>query len=250
MPCDADRTEKTGVICCTEHYPEPTTAPQTKQRGRPKKDDGEVRELDVRLTPQDQRRPEFATYFTTDDFIKVIVAEEGGEQTDIKLHYHCYIETRRSDTWLYGLFARLTGGKGNKFYSLRKAHEGTKGYAVKDERICYYRGFTEHQIMEIIERSRNFRKETETGRKRESRAKEKYLGLVLKEVAEGVSTHPSPTPLLITEEILKCYSRDQKRFPPRATIENGVMSIYYKHNPREVVGWYAKNLVGQIIPLY
>lgn len=212
--------------------------------GRPKKQDGEVRKLDVRLTPDNQLPIEFGSRsgITSDDFIKALVCEEGGEGTDKKLHYHAYFETRRSETWMTGWLKRLTGGSGNKFYSQRQAHEGTLGYCVKDEKIVFSLGFSEGEITELVNQSRQYRKDNETDKKRRQRAKENFLGEYMKEVAEALESVATPTPHLCMRLLIDCYARDEKRFPPRSSLETATMSILYKFNKDLVIDWYSKNL--------
>lgn len=235
------RERPNGVACCLEHFPDPPQRGEAgrKQRGRPKVE-AELTKWDVRLTPE--KPIDFERCFDNEDYEKVIICEEGGLGTDKKLHFHCYLESRRSNSYLYNTFAKICGGKGNKFYSMREAHDGTLGYAIKEEVVRFSKNFTEQEIEEIKERSRNYRKDKDADNKRASRAKEKYLATILKEVAEGGCLPTQPAPEDYIAQILKCYDRDTKRFPPRATLENAVMTLMYRSDPFYVIRYYTKNI--------
>lgn len=214
------------------------------KRGRPKSEDAEVRSLDVRLTPANGKIIDFNKYLTEEDFTKVLVCEEGGEYTDKKLHYHAYFETRRSDTYLTKLYNGMTGQIGNASYSQRTAHEGTKGYAIKEELVKFQIGFSDQELVSLIEQSRNYRKAVETTKKKESRAKEKLLVLIMKEVAEVANATRIFSPELIMAEILKGYTKHNARFPMRSTLETAVMTCLYAKYPNEVNRWYSKNIIS------
>lgn len=224
---------------CEDHNP-----PQV-QRGRPKKTDGELRQLDVRITPKSQERPDFPAIFKFEDFPKCLIAEEGGVGTDTRLHYHLYIETLRSDTYLKKVFTQTAGGKGNQCFSVRAAHEGTKGYAVKDERIVHTIGFSPAEVQEILNESEEYRRTLERTKKQNTRSKEKYLTLATVEVRELLTRMPPGSfgPEYIVEQLLSCYARDNKRFPPRHTIETTTMTLLYPYHPSAVRQWYANSFL-------
>jgi len=215
---------------------------------RPKKTTGKALEYDVRVTPTDGNELEFNP--SNEDFEILVACKEGGPETDKRLHYHIYCKTIRSESWLRQYFSVLGKAteteKGNAVYSLRKAHEGTIGYVVKEGDVKCRLGWTDRFLEEMITKSNQYRKDKEADRKRASRVKENCLAEIMKVVAEGVKNDPSPTPRKITELILHQYNERQIRFPNRSTIENCVMTILYKTRPTMVIEYYAKNIEPQI----
>lgn len=209
--------------------------------GRPKKEDAEIRCLDVRLTPSNQQPIDF-TKLDLSDYQKFLVGKEGGTGTGKQLHYHCYIETRRSDFYLKTQYQALTGGMGNKAYSQRKAHEGTLGYCVKDGDVVLQHGYTEDEVKGFKERSAQYRTEKETERKRSVRAKDNLLKGYVMEVIEELEQYSNPSPHYIMSLFLQKYDRDDARFPSRSTLETAVLTILYRFSPSQVVEYYTKNI--------
>lgn len=212
-----------------------------RSKGRPKKTEGELRCLSVRLTPTSQQPIDFKARLTAGDFKKLVAAREGGID-GVKLHYHLYCETLLSDTTTRGIWGKLTGGIGNAAYSQTIAHNGTEGYAVKDEEIVYSEGYTPKEISELIEKSREYRRQTTTASKQKQRAQDKLLVKAMESVAEVLKVQDlSPTSTM--ELLLNYYDDLGARFPMRGTLETAVMKLLYKTRKNLVVDWYAKNLV-------
>lgn len=221
-----------GILNCPSNPP--------RGRGRPKKVDAPQVEWDVRITPIDGKEVDWSQ--NTGDFIKILASKEYGEQNN-KLHYHAYVLTRLSESSVRKVCAKLSGGTGNARYSLRSAHNGTQGYVVKQEDIVCTKGFTNDEVQEIINRSRQYRTAIETTRKGASRAKEKFLAEVLRGVASDISDNRlTPAPLSVMTAILEVYHSKQIRFPARATLETAVMTLLYKDRSSFVAQWYAKNI--------
>lgn len=211
---------------------------------RPKKQDSPMLMWDARVTPVDGQPIQF--HPETLDFEIFLACREGGDDTDKKLHYHIYMVSRRSETWLRQYLACLGGAtatvKGNSVYSLRKAHEGTIGYVIKEGNVVSRHGLTDTFLSEMITKSKQYRKDLESDRKRVQRSKENTLAEILKVVAEGVKNDPSPTPQFLVQSILDACTEKQIRFPSRSTIENAVMTILYKTDQSSVLNYYCRNL--------
>lgn len=206
---------------------------------RPKKTTGDPIGWDIRWTPGDQNDIDFAL-IKLEDFEQLIICREGGSQTGKKLHYHIYALTLRSETWLRQWSSDMTGGKGNPFYSIRKAHEGTIGYVVKEGDVVLRHGWTQQFLTEMLSKSQEYKRNLEAQRKRVQRSQENTLGRIMKVVAEGVSSHSQPEEVM--KKLLYEYHENQIRFPSRSTLENAVMTILYKHSPGWVESYYCKNL--------
>lgn len=211
---------------------------------RPKKTSGTPHEWDVRVTPTDGNEIEFTP--NQDDFEIFVACREGGEGTNKRLHYHVYIKTIRSETWLRKYFSILGRATetitGNAVYKMGQAHEGTIGYVVKEGDVKCRLGWTDMFLEEMIRKSNQYRKDKEAERKRASRGKENCLAEIMKVVAEGVKNDPSPTPRRIMGDILHQYNERQIRFPNRSTLENCVMTILYKSSPTMVEEYYLRNI--------
>lgn len=215
-------------------------------KGRPKKASDDHQGWDVRITPSDQQE---ITFDPKEEDFKVFVAcKEGGDE-NLRLHYHIYCSSNRSETYLAKLFNQwgkaTTKIKGNAIFSKRKAHEGTIGYCVKGGNVVCRLGWTDMFLEEMLTKSADYRKNNETKRKTALRAKENFLATILKEVAEELKLDPSPTPPKIVDMILRRYDKINIRFPNRNTLETAVMSLMFKYEPTTVMEWYSKNLVSR-----
>lgn len=198
-----------------------------------------LRQWELRLTP-DYGDINFE-HKNLEDAHKVFVAcKEGGEGTGKRLHYHVYMETQRSETFLRHQAEHLAGGKGNAFYSLKKAHEGTVGYVVKEGDVVFRHGWDNLFLDEMLSKSQQYRKDLEADRKRQSRKSENTLSDIMKVVAETITS--SSTPRYVVNAVLKEYNTRQLRFPTRNALESAVLSALYPHNPVFVQAVYASNL--------
>lgn len=214
--------------------------------GRPKSLTSLMKEWDVRITPSDQAPIVFDP--TEEDFKVFVACEEGGTD-DLRLHYHIFCETNRSETYLDKLFnkwgrATITA-KGNAIFSKRKAHEGTIGYCVKGGKVVCRHGWTDMFLEEMITKSADYRKANETKRKSALRQKENFLVNIMKEVAEELKLDPSPTPPKVMGLILRHYDKLNIRFPNRNTLETAIMTLLYRTQPNLVNEWYSKNIISQ-----
>lgn len=214
-----------------------------RRRGRPKNEDAEVRKLDIRLTPCDGEEVEFEKWFTGEDFIKCIAGREIGE-TNKKLHYHIYCETRRSDTWLTNLMYRAARWtphhqRGNSVFRKNNAHEGTQGYSVKEEDVAYTLGMTSSEMDAIIERSRQYRRDLEADKKRSDRKKQATMKKFIEEASEQ---EPNWDPRSLVRFFLTKYEEMDLPFPSKSQMENAVMKVMYRNSPNYVLDHYCRHL--------
>lgn len=202
-----------------------------------------MREWDVRITPSDGMPIAFNP--SPDDYKVFVACQEGGTE-DLRLHYHIYCESNRSETYLdkqFNTWGRATALiKGNAIFSKRKAHEGTIGYCVKGGNVVERHGWTDLFLEEMLTKSADYRKDIANTKKRALRQKENFLATILKEVAEQLTNEVSPTPPQIMALILSKYDKLGVRFPNRNTLETAVMTLLYRKQPNLVTAWYSQHL--------
>lgn len=198
------------------------------------------REYDIRLTPLDQEQgaTTWDRLCTGSAEEQILVCREGGKDTDKKLHYHAYIKTQISESHLrtlLGLIACGTGG--NTFYSLRKAHDGTKGYVVKNKDVVYRINVSQTLLEEYFEQSDAYRRNLETNRKQETRKKQSILSRIYLEI----KAHPpvSLTPETIFDAFREEYAKRDLPLPSRGTLETAIVNLLPEHLVRS---YYLKNL--------
>lgn len=157
----------------------------------PKPKSGEVFVRELRITPPDGV-PITDWRVNTDDFVKLIAAEEGGGTTGKKLHYHLYVEITRSETWLkkwiYNIAHCQNGESGNSVFFSRKPHDNTIGYVVKSGNIVCRHGVDQTYIDEWIKKSDEYVKNKSTERKREQRTKQSIYKCMMDEVEEDLKS--------------------------------------------------------------
>lgn len=204
------------------------------------------------MTPPDQKPVKFTA--SNEDFEQLIICEEGipnggfdSEGNKIpRLHYHAYILSIRSRTWIEGWMKKHLQPppdvKGNQLYSLKVGNDGTLGYTIKYGNVVFRLGCDQMFLDEAMKRSEAYRTEKAAERKRASRTKTNYLARVVEEVAEGGLITSQTTPLEVTQMILAKYHQNQVRFPTRSILETATMGLLYPYRQRDVNEWYAKNL--------
>lgn len=213
--------------------------------GRPKKTNGELMEWDVRVTPDGGRPISFEPL--EEDFTKFLACLEGGEGTEKQLHYHIYCQTNRSESYIRKYFATLAGGTGNKSYSMRKSHEGTIGYVIKEGHVVSRLGFDTRLIDEYFEKSKAYRKDLEASRKKKQRDLHRTLSDIVSDVAPPF---PSPEGHTGAREyasnlvnlVLNKYSELDLKFPSRTALDGAVCKHIYKN---ELYRWYVQELYAR-----
>lgn len=220
-----------------------------RRRGRPKKEDAEIVSWDIRLTPCDGEEVDFEKWFTDEDFVKVIAGRETGKVNQ-QLHYHIYLETKRSPTWIENLLYKASRWtphhpRGNSVFSKKHAHEGTKGYVVKEEDLAYTIGFTDQELTALVEQSRQYRRDLEASKKSRVRKSQNTMKQFVEDAIEhfrgNMTDFHSPTQ--VVKFILEKYQESGMPFPSRSQMENSVMRVMYQFNPNYVNEYYSKYLV-------
>jgi len=207
---------------------------------KPKKD--EHAEWDIRLTPQDQREIEAGAWsilqVEDDEDERILACKEGGTES-LRLHYHMYYKTRNSKSHIITLLKRLSGGSGNPAFSMRKAHNGTIGYVVKDKDVVYRHHYTDTHLDEYFRISDQYRRDGEAARKRDTRTKHSTLKLICDNIRKSYETDeltPSEIYKLIDDE----YQKRQMNLPTRSVLEVAIINLSSAFRRRE---YYLKNLV-------
>lgn len=221
---------------------------------RPKSLDSPWIKYDVRITPTDGLPIWGPTldveYHPPEEDFEVFVACEEGGTDSLRLHYHIYCVSNRSETYLRKLWATLgratIAHKGNSVFRMAKAHDHTIGYVVKGGNVVCRHGWTDLFLDEMLKASKDYRKGLETTRKKEQRKKEAFLSIAIKSVRDTIANKVKnslidyETPREIISLLLQEYATHNVRLPNRTTIETATMTIMYAQQPDLVLSWYAK----------
>lgn len=197
-------------------------------------------ELEIRITPPNQIP---ITKWEEEQFTTLVVAMEGEPNGKPKLHYHLYVKTMRSKTWIRDWIYRITATNkndklnGNALYFTRKPHNNTHGYIVKSGNIVLRYGISQTTLDEWIQQSDEYVKKKDSTRKRKERERGAELLEIYKEVRES-TTHLNPS-TVIDKTLQLCYQKEV-RFPTRAQMEAHVLETLYKHNDYIVRSYYEK----------
>jgi len=222
---------------------------------RPKRDPTSVEALELRITPPDglpiecwkivdPDKAEFVSEHERNDFKVLIAAQEGGTP-DCRLHYHLYVETYRSRTWLtkwiYSIAHCYNGEQGNAVFFTRKPHDNTIGYVVKGGNIVARHGCTQHYIDEWLTKSAQYVRDKEAGRKREQRVKKAFT-LEVREKVEALlrQSNDLRNPESILNIILNEYHEAKLTFPPRSSVENIIVTCLYPYDKSIHRNFYLK----------
>jgi len=211
---------------------------------RPKIDPNSLYVRELRITPPDGL-PITEWKQTEDDFKQLIVAEEGGTN-EVRLHYHAYVESFRSETWIkkwiYSIAHCYNGESGNAVFFSRKPHDNTIGYVVKHGNVVVRHGCSQTFIDEWLAKSDEYRKAKDTSRKREQRLSKVFTQDVLKKVVEKVKTDQSlREPDLVLSLILQEYQAHNKIFPSRTQVENLICTVLHPYKDHLVRSFYLKS---------
>jgi len=209
----------------------------------PKPKSGDIYKREFRITPADGLP--IAEWHVNDDDFKVLLAcEEGGGDTGKRLHYHCYIETTRSESWLkkwvYKIAHCYNGESGNTVYFSRQPHDNTIGYVVKSGNVTVRHGCTQTFIDEWIAKSDEYKRSKESKRKREQRSRIAVIKQIEEEVAKGLHGGLVTTTVEgISEALLRCYAA-QCIYPSRMQHELLVIKLIHPYNDHFVRSYYNK----------
>lgn len=223
----------------------------------PKQSPIEFQHWSLRLTPSDQKPiDDFTVLVKGYSDSRILVFQEGGEGTDSKLHYHCYVSSRRSESDMKTksrLLAREDkeyteeiDGKmvhtkmGNNIFSLKVAHGNTVQYACKQEELVYSHGFTEDEIDIFYERSRQYRKDVEKDKKAKQRAKISFLQVALDAVRQELREEGKALTAIPSEIYTKLrYQFGARPLPSRSLLETAIVSLCSREYQER---YYLKNL--------
>lgn len=211
---------------------------------RPKQNPDEVLKLELRITPPDG---ELITDWKIDDndFKQAIVALEGGTD-DCRLHYHLYIETLRSRSWItkwiYSIAHCYNGEHGNSVFFSRKPHDNTIGYVVKHGNVVVRHGCTDTFIEEWLHKSDEYKRSKEANRQRLKRLKKSFTQDVRDKVVERIRDAPElRTPEQVLNLILAEYHEAKMTFPSRTQVENLIVTILYPYDTGLTRAFYLRS---------
>jgi len=212
---------------------------------RPKKDVNSILELELRITPPAQLP--ITDWKATDEFDELVMFEEGSANGTPKLHYHGYVKTKRSKSWIRNWIYDITNAKqynadGNSVYFSKQPHEHTFGYIAKSG-VCSIRyNVSQTTIDEWLYKSDEYRKQKESQRKRQSRTREDELNTVIKEVEKDLKEHRCNRSVSdVVHHILALCYHQQIRFPMRTQMDSYVLKLLYPYDEYLVRSFYTKS---------
>lgn len=201
-----------------------------------------VREL--RITPPDGK-PIEDWKVTEKDFKQVLACQEGGTP-ECRLHYHVYVESLRSESWIkkwiYSIAHCYNGEQGNSVFFTRKPHDNTIGYVVKHGNVVVRHGCTQSFIDEWMAKSEEYRRTKEAQRKRTQRVEKAFTQTVRDTVEERLKNSPDlRNPRSILDQILHEYREAGKVFPNRSITENLIATLMYPYDDQLVSAFYLRS---------
>lgn len=212
---------------------------------RPKVNPDELLKLEVRITPPDGQP--ITDWKIGDDFNQLIAAQEGGTD-ECRLHYHLYIETLRSRSWItkwiYSIAHCYNGEQGNAVFFTRKPHDNTIGYVVKHGHVVVSHGCTQTFITEWLERSNQYKLDKDSARQRAKRMKQSFTQAVIKKVAEHIAETRNASernPESLMRMIMMEYHESKLTFPSRTVLENMILTLMYPYDEQMVRAFYLRN---------
>lgn len=216
---------------------------------RPKLDPNSTLTLEVRITPADGLPIDDWKVCDT-DFKVMLSAQEGGTP-ECRLHYHLYIETLRSRSWLiqwiYSVAHCNNGEHGNAVFFTRKPHDHTIGYVVKQGNIVHRHGCTDTFIDEWLRKSAQYKQDKEASRKREQRVKKAFTLEVREKVEAALATASGfhlRNPESILDMILHEYHEAKLTFPPRSSVETMIVSCLYPYDKSLYKNFYLRSILN------
>lgn len=212
----------------------------------------ELTPMELRITPPDQKpitdwKLELEVCGKPmEHFKKLIACEEGGPGTQHRLHYHVYLETWRSQSWIkkwvYTIAHCYNGEQGNSVFFSRKPHENTIGYVVKQGNVVVRHGVDETFITEWLGRSQQYCRDKDAVKKRNQRVEKSFTQEIREKIAAQLVTAPQlREPRFILDLILYEYTEANKVYPNRSTIENLIITLLYPYDPHLVSAFYLRS---------
>jgi len=214
----------------------------------PKHLSGDTYAREIRITPYDQKPitdDDLQPYIDLID--KLVLCQEGTPDGSPKLHYHGYIETKKSETWARQILRKLshcqdTTINGNALYFTHKPHDHTFGYIVKSNNITFCKGYTQTTLDQWLNDSADYRKSKESSRKRKQRTREEQLNDIIEQVKSDLKDNSinRSVPDVISRILALCHSEDI-RLPHRSQMDMIVLKLMYPYDDYLVRSYYEKS---------
>lgn len=201
-----------------------------------------VKEYDLRVTPPNGQDLEFPL----DEFDQFIACKEFGH-INKKKHYHIFCKTTMNDDEVKKYLRTVCDvevATGNQLYRVKKAHEHTIGYVIKEFDVVASKGFTEDQLYRFKELSAEYRKKRETERKQKQKQKQASAVKICEEIVTELDqeakqkckfsvklvypTKEEVAAVVLHKILYKYKSEDEGLAPPRSTVERMIITIMMK----------------------
>lgn len=213
----------------------------------PKPLSGKVLQLEIRVTPYDQE-PITLEESDLQMFDKLILCEEGSPNGTPKLHYHGYIETKKSESWLRSFLKKISHApdnekvNGNALYFTRKPHDHTYGYVIKSGNVIYRHGITQTTLDEWLATSDQYKKDIATNRKRKQRTRDDELRNVVEQIEKDLKDNSVQRSVgCIVDRFLAICTAEQIRFPSRSQMDMYVLKLIHPYDQYLVRSFYLKS---------
>lgn len=215
----------------------------------PKPLSGKVLQLEVRVTPHDQERiieSDLQPYLEHID--KLVLCEEGEPNGTPRLHYHGFIETKKSESWLRSVLRKIAHApdnekvNGNALYFTRQPHEHTFGYIIKSGNIAHRHGITQTTLDEWLATSNEYKKNHESERKRKQRTRNDELDEIVQALEKDLQeSRVSRTIDAVISQFLFYCNQNKVRFPTRSQMDMYILKLVYPYDPYVVRSFYMRS---------
>lgn len=213
----------------------------------PKPLSGKVLKLEIRVTPYDQQPIAQIDESDLQHIDKLVLCEEGTPNGVPRLHYHGYVETKKSESWLRSFLRKLSHApsneqiNGNSLYFTRQCHEHTYGYIIKSGNVTVRHNLSQETLDKWLEESNQYAKDKSSERKRKQRTRDDELAEVVQTVEEDLqrNEHYRTVDAVVMRLLAECSQR-QIRFPTRSQMESMVLKLLYKYDELAVRLYYTR----------
>ena len=194
---------------------------------------------DARITPTSELTADQVSLFTekliNNETLKFLICREGGTE-ECRLHYHIYIVSNASETTVRDSLKLLSGGKGNSFFSLRPAHDGSIGYIIKLGDVRFRHNYTDTHIEEYIALSKAYKTAKETERKQRARSSKNILSEFIEQCRRDLN---SPTVREAYDHLENLYDEAKLPMPTKSSLELALINLVGGFVRRE---YYLKHI--------
>jgi len=216
----------------------------------PKPLSGKILKLEVRVTPYDQE-PIVIDDNDLQNIDKLVLCREGTPNGVPRLHYHGYIETKKSESWLRSFLKKIAHApdnekvNGNSLYFTRKPHDHTFGYIIKSGNIDYRHGFTQATLDEWLAESSQYAKDKATERKRKQRTRNDELAEIVELIEKDLKDNSiSRSVASIVDRFLAICFAENIRFPTRSQMDMYVLQLIHPYDQFMVRSFYMRSFEG------